>query len=162
MLISDGLVDAFESDKTGKASIGHGYTYSGHPVGAAAALATLAEMKRLNVASNAAARGAELMAGLEQLKAKHALVGDVRGKGLMAALELVSDRVKKTSAAKDVVLRVFETTYARSVMVRVSGNTIILSPPLIITAEHVARIVDALDAGLSAASPGAEISARSM
>jgi adenosylmethionine-8-amino-7-oxononanoate aminotransferase len=153
VLISDGLVDAFESDKTGKASIGHGYTYSGHPVGAAAALATLAEMKRVDVASNAAARGAELMAGLEQLEARHALVGDVRGKGLMAALELVSDRVKKTPAAKDVVQRVFEGTYARGVMVRVSGNTIILSPPLVITAEHVASIVEALDAGLSAALP---------
>jgi adenosylmethionine-8-amino-7-oxononanoate aminotransferase len=154
VLISDGLVDAFESDKTGKASIGHGYTYSGHPVGAAAALATLAEMKRVNVASNAVARGAELMAGLARLKAKHALVGDVRGKGLMAALELVSDRVNKRPAAKEVVQRVFESTYARGVMVRVSGNTVILSPPLIITAEHVARIVEALDAGLSAASSG--------
>ena len=86
-----------------------------------------------------------------RLKAKHALVGDVRGKGLMAALELVSDRVKKTPAPKDVVQRVFETTYTRGVMVRVSGNTVILSPPLIITAEHVARIIDALDAGLAAA-----------
>ena len=154
VLMSETLVDAFESDKTGKASIGHGYTYSGHPVGAAAALATLAEMKCRDVPRNAAARGKELMAGLERLKARHALVGDVRGKGLMAALELVSDRVKKTPAAKDVVQRVFETTYARGVMVRVSGNTMILSPPLIITAEHVARIIDALDVGLSAAPSG--------
>ena len=157
VLMSETLVDAFESDKTGKASIGHGYTYSGHPVGAAAAMATLAEMKRVDVASNAAARGAELMAGLERLKAKHALVGDVRGKGLMAALELVSNRAKKTPAAKEVVQHVFEATYVRGVMVRVSGNTIILSPPLVITAEHVACIVEALDAGLSAASPGTEL-----
>jgi adenosylmethionine-8-amino-7-oxononanoate aminotransferase len=151
VLISDRLVDAFESDKTGKASIGHGYTYSGHPVGAAAALATLAELKRHDVAGNAAARGEELLAGLQQLKTRHALVGDVRGKGLMAALELVSDRARKTPAAKDIVQRVFETAYERGVMVRVSGNNVILSPPLIITAEHVTQIVDALDAGLAGA-----------
>jgi adenosylmethionine-8-amino-7-oxononanoate aminotransferase len=151
VLIGEAIVDAFEADKTGKASIGHGYTYSGHPVGAAAALATLAEMKRHDLPGNAAARGGELMAGLDQLKARHSLVGDVRGKGLMAALELVSDRAKKTAAAKDVVQQVFETVYARGVMVRVSGNTVILSPPLIITPEHVARIIDALDAGLAAA-----------
>ena len=151
MLIGESLVAAFESDKTGRASIGHGYTYSGHPVGAAAALATLAETKRLDVRSNAAARGAELMAGLEQLMARHALVGDVRGKGLMAALEIVSDRQKKTPASKDVVQKVFETAYARGVMVRTSGNTVILSPPLVINAGHVARIIEALDAALAAA-----------
>jgi putrescine aminotransferase len=151
VLIAEALVEAFESDKTGKASIGHGYTYSGHPVGAAAALATLAEMKRLDVAANAAARGAELMAGLDRLKAKHALVGDVRGKGLMAALELVSDRARKTPADKDTVKRVYEEAYARGVMVRTSGNVIILSPPLVITADDVGRIIEALDKGLAAA-----------
>ena len=151
VLIGESLVAAFESDKTGRASIGHGYTYSGHPVGAAAALATLAETKRLDVRSNAAARGAELMAGLEQLMARHALVGDVRGKGLMAALEIVSDRQKKTPASKDVVQKVFETAYARGVMVRTSGNTVILSPPLVINSGHVVRIIEALDSALAAA-----------
>jgi len=150
-LIGESLVEAFESDRSGRASIGHGYTYSGHPVGAAAALATLAETKRLDVRRNAAARGEELMTGLEQLKAKHVLVGDVRGKGLMAALELVCDRTRKAPATKDVVQRVFEAIYAGGVMVRTSGHTIILSPPLIITAEDVSRIVTALDAGLAAA-----------
>jgi putrescine aminotransferase len=150
-MIGASLVDAFESDQSGRASIGHGYTYSGHPVGAAAALASLAEMQRLDVRRNAAGRGEELLAGLEDLKAKHGLVGDVRGKGLMAALELVSDRTRKTPAAKDVVQRVFEGAYARGVMLRTSGNVVIVSPPLVITAQHVARIVEALDAGLTAA-----------
>lgn len=151
VMIGEKLVDAFETDKSGKASIGHGYTYSGHPVGAAAALAALAETTRLDVAKNAALRGAELMAGLEKLKAKHSLVGDVRGKGLMAALELVSDRSQKTPASKEVLQRVFETAYARGVMVRTSGNIIILSPPLIIGASDVVRIVGALDAALASA-----------
>jgi len=151
VLIGEKLVDAFEADKSGKASIGHGYTYSGHPVGAAAALAALAETKRLDVAKNAAMRGAELLAGLEKLKEKHSLVGDVRGKGLMAALELVSDRVQKTPASKDVLQRVFETAYQRGVMVRTSGNIVILSPPLIVTAADISKIVHALDEGLASA-----------
>ncbi len=72
---------AFEADKTAIGSIGHGYTYSGHPVGAAAALATLKETKRLNVAANAGvARCRAARAWPEALKDKHELIGDVRGK----------------------------------------------------------------------------------
>ena len=151
VMIGEKLVDAFESNKTSLGNISHGYTYSGHPVGAAAALAALGEMKRLDVPKHAAARGTELLQGLEGLKAKHALIGDVRGKGLMCALELVSDRTKKTPAGKDTMQKVFDAAFAAGVMLRTSGNNIILSPPLIITAKDVARIVSALDAGLSAA-----------
>lgn len=151
VMIADKVAQAFESNKTAAGSIGHGYTYSGHPVGAAAALATLKETRKHNVAENAGARGEELMAGLEALKARHELIGDVRGKGLMCALELVSDRDRKTGAAKDVVQKVQDVTYDAGVMVRTSGANVILSPPLIITANDVARILTALDAGLTAA-----------
>jgi putrescine---pyruvate transaminase len=89
------------------------------------------------------------MAGLEGLKAKHEIIGDVRGKGLMCALELVADRKTKASAAKDVVATIYEGTYEAGVMVRTSGANIILSPPLIITTKDVERIVEALDAGLA-------------
>lgn len=151
VMIADKVAQVFESNKTAAGSIGHGYTYSGHPVGAAAALATLKETRKQNVAANAGARGEELMAGLQALKDRHELVGDVRGKGLMCALELVSDRDRKTGAAKDVVQKVQDVTYDAGVMVRTSGANVILSPPLIITANDVARILTALDAGLSAA-----------
>ncbi len=150
VMIHDKLTEAFESSKSPLASIGHGYTYSGHPVGAAAALATLAETKRLNVKDNASARGVELMAGLNALKAKHQAIGDVRGIGLMCALELVSDREKKSPPAKETMQKVQDVAYKAGVMVRTSGPTIILSPPLIITAKDVTRIVSALDEGLSA------------
>jgi putrescine---pyruvate transaminase len=151
VMIADKVAEAFESNKTAAGSIGHGYTYSGHPVGAAAALATLKETRKQNVAANAGARGEELIAGLEALKERHELIGDVRGKGLMCALELVSDREKKTAAAKDVVQKVQDVTYDAGVMVRTSGANVILSPPLVITAGDVARILTALDAGLTAA-----------
>jgi len=151
VMISDKVAEAFESNKNSFGNIGHGYTYSGHPVGAAAALATLKETKRLDVAANAAARGEELLAGLKRLQEKHELVGDIRGKGLMCALELVSDRAKKSAAAKDTVQKVHDATYDAGVMVRTSGANVILSPPLIVTATNVQTILTALDAGLTAA-----------
>jgi adenosylmethionine-8-amino-7-oxononanoate aminotransferase len=150
-MLNDKVAEVFENDKTSFGNIGHGYTYSAHPVGAAAALACIPEVAKARVNENAEARGAELLAAAEALKAKHDLVGDVRGKGLMVALECVSDRGKKTPAAKDTMQRVFDGAYADGVMIRISGNTIILSPPLVITSGDVKKIAHALDAGLKAA-----------
>ncbi|MBN9244701.1 MAG: aspartate aminotransferase family protein [Mesorhizobium sp.] len=150
-LISQKVADVFESDKTSFGAIGHGYTYSGHPVGCAAGVAALAETKRLKLNENAAARGVELAKALEDLKARHALVGDVRSKGLMAGIELVSDRATKKPADKKTMGKVADAAYEAGIMLRVSGNMIILSPPLVITAKDVARIAEGLDAGLKAA-----------
>lgn len=150
-LIGEAVAGVFESDKTSFGAIGHGYTYSGHPVGCAAGLATLAETRRLRLDKNAAARGAELAVALERLKTKHDIVGDVRGKGLMAALELVSDRASKKPADKKIMGAIADAVYEAGVMIRVSGNNIILSPPLILTARDVETIAAGLDAGLSAA-----------
>ncbi len=151
VMISEKVAEVFENDATAFGSIGHGYTYSAHPVGAAAALACLPEITKANVAVNASARGAELLAGAERLKDRHEMVGDVRGKGLMVAIELVSDRAAKKPVDKAAIATVFETAYQAGVMVRVSGPNIILSPPLVITAGDVDKIVAALDAGLAAA-----------
>lgn len=150
-MINEKIAETFESDKSAFGSIGHGYTYSAHPVGAAAALACIPEITRANVAANAAVRGGELLEGCMGLMDKHELVGDVRGKGLMVAVELVSDRAKKTPAAKDTIGKVFETAYQAGVILRVSGPNIILSPPLVVTAGDVSTIVEAIDSGLQAA-----------
>jgi adenosylmethionine-8-amino-7-oxononanoate aminotransferase len=150
-LIGQQVADAFETDKTSFGSIGHGYTYSGHPVGCAAGIAALAETRRLKVNENAAARGLELADALEDLKRKHAVVGDVRYKGLMAAVELVSDRDAKKAADKGVMKRVSDAAYEAGVMLRVSGSNIILSPPLILSSKQVRTIADALDTGFAAA-----------
>ncbi len=152
VMIADHIAEVFEQDETGKANVASGYTYSGHPVGAAAAIACLKETERLSVKDNAEARGAEMMAGLEALKAKHEVVGDVRGgEGLMNALELVSDRTSKTPLEAARIKQVFDTTHANGVMVRVSGPNLILSPPLVLTADDVQHILAALDVGLAAA-----------
>jgi adenosylmethionine-8-amino-7-oxononanoate aminotransferase len=150
-MISEKVTDAFESNRDAFGAIGHGYTYSAHPVGAAAALATLKEIDKANVAANAAARGDTLLSGCRELQDRHSIVGDVRGKGLMISLELVADRETRQPAGKDVLEKVLQKAYENGVMVRISGNIVILSPPLVITNEHVAAILSALDAGLTAA-----------
>ena len=153
VMINEAIVDTFEKDTSGKAAIGHGYTYSGHPVGAAAALAAMAEIKAQNVKDNAAARGAEMMAGLQALQGKYGLIGDVRGgHGLMNALELVSDRDSKQPIDKKTICTIQEVAYQEGAMVRVSGPNIILSPPLVLTADDVQVILSGLDAGLAAVS----------
>jgi len=152
VMIADHVAEVFETDETGRASIGHGYTYSGHPVGAAAALACLAETKRLDVAQNAAARGTQIHQGLLALQEKYDIVGDVRGgHGLMSALELVSDRAKKTPIAKPAINTVQEVAYEAGAMVRVSGPNVILSPALVISEADIDVILAALDKGLAAA-----------
>jgi adenosylmethionine-8-amino-7-oxononanoate aminotransferase len=149
-LMNDKIAEVFEHDETAFGSIGHGYTYSGHPVGCAAGIATLAETRRLKVDENAAARGKELAEALEQLKSKHDIVGDVRCKGLMAAIELVSDRGTKKPMDKKTLAGVADRAYDAGVMIRVSGNNFILSPPLILSAADVTKIAAGIDAGLSA------------
>lgn len=152
VMIAEKMVDTFESSDSKSANIGTGYTYSGHPVGAAAGLATLAETKRLNVPVNAAARGAQLFEGAKALMAKHEMIGDVRGgHGLMIGIECVSDRATKAPAAAPAMGIVAETTYQNGVMIRVSGPNIILSPPLVISEEDCTTILNALDAGFTAA-----------
>lgn len=150
VMVSGHVAQVFEQDETGRAAIGHGYTYSGHPVGAAAALACMAETKRLDVPQNAAARGAELYKGLCNLAEKHGQIGDVRGgAGLMCALELVSDRQNKTPIDKVSIGKIQETAYQNGAMIRISGPNVILSPPLVVTKEDINTILNALDAGFS-------------
>lgn len=153
VMISDAIAEVFEGDKTGKGAIASGYTYSGHPVGAAAAVACLRETERLQVKDNAAARGAQMFEGMTRLAKTHEVIGDVRGgHGLMTAIELTSNRATKAGVDKKLIATLHQVTYEHGAMVRTSGSNIILSPPLIISEDEVARIIDALDAGLAAVS----------
>ena len=152
VMLSGAVAETFEKDTSGKGAIASGYTYSGHPVGAAAAVACLQETLRLDVRENAGARGRQMHEGLLALQKKYPLIGDVRGgHGLMSAIELVSDRDAKTPVDKTTTNAIHRATYAAGAMIRVSGPNIILSPPLIISEDEVARILSALDAGLAAA-----------
>ncbi len=150
VMLSQDIADTFENDKTGAAAIGHGYTYSGHPVGAAAALACLTETKRLDVTTNAAARGTQLYEGALKLMNKYETIGDVRGgHGLMTAIELVSDRETKAPVSKELPVKLQEAIYQNGTMVRVSGPNMIFSPPLIISKDEVDRVLASVDAGFA-------------
>ena len=148
VMIADHVVEVFEGDTEGKAAIGHGYTYSGHPVGAAAAIACVTETLRLNVKDNAAARGQQLFEGLQKLYDDFDEIGDVRGgHGLMCALELVSDRTTKKPIDKATPVKLQKAAYESGAMIRVSGPNVILSPPLVLTAKDVDTILAALRTG---------------
>lgn len=149
VMLSEKIAEVFESDTTGTATIGHGYTYSGHPVGAAAGLACLKETVRLNVVENARLRGDQLFQGIEKLRLRHEVVGDTRGgKGLMTALELVSDRQKKTPVDKQTPIKIQEAAYQAGVLLRISGPNLILSPSLIISEDDITTILDVVDTAL--------------
>lgn len=152
VMIHEKVAEVFESDESAMGMIGHGYTYSAHPVGAAAALACVPLITEMKVNENAAVRGEELLAGGRALQDKFDIIGDVRGQGLMFCLELVSDRATKTPVDKAVVAAVFDAAYEAGVTVRVSGNNLICSPPLVITADDVQAILTGIEAGLTAGS----------
>jgi adenosylmethionine-8-amino-7-oxononanoate aminotransferase len=148
-LMSDGVAEVFEKGGE-EAAIFHGYTYSAHPVGAAAVTACLSETLRLDTKTNAAARGTQLFNGCLALMEKYDIIGDVRGgHGLMTGVEIVSDAANKTPMDTVVMKQIHKAVYDAGVMVRLGGNNILMSPPLIITEGEVDRVLGALDAGLA-------------
>ncbi|MCR9125892.1 MAG: aminotransferase class III-fold pyridoxal phosphate-dependent enzyme [Rhodobacteraceae bacterium] len=149
VMIHDRVAEVFETGGA-RASVDTGYTYSGHPVGAAAAIACLTETRRIRPWENAGPRGAELKAGLARLAARHEIIGDVRGEGLMCAIEFVSDHAARTPAASAVAARFQKAAYDAGAMIRVSGNNAIFSPPLVLEAADVETILTATEAGLKA------------
>ena len=152
-LINERIATAFESDSSGKAAIGHGYTYSGHPVGAAAALAAIAETRRLDVVTNAAARGTQLYDGMVSLAGQYPVVGDVRGgHGLMTAMELVADRETKAPIDGKLAIKMQKAAYQAGALIRVSGPNVILSPSLVIEEADIDIALNAVEEGLKAIS----------
>lgn len=151
VLVGDRVADVFENaDADG--AIWTGYTYSAHPVGAAAVVATLSETLRLNTRENAAARGTQLFDGVRKLAERHDIVGDVRGgHGLMTGIELVSDKAAKTPMDAQTMKRVHQAAYEAGAMVRLGAHNILMSPPLTISEAEIDRIIAALDKGFAAA-----------
>jgi L-2,4-diaminobutyrate transaminase len=126
----------------------HGFTYSGHPVGAAAALANLDIVLGEDLVGNAARVGPYLQERLRAALGKHPLVGDVRGVGLIAGVELVADQATRQlfAPALKVGPRVVQRCMEDGLIVRAlpGGHVIALSPPLCITRAQVDQVVDGL------------------
>ncbi|UWQ90092.1 aminotransferase [Aliisedimentitalea scapharcae] len=129
---------------------GHGYTYSGHPAACAAALKTLEIYERDKIFEHAATVGDYLQAQLRERFSDHPLVGEVRGKGLIAALELVAN--KTTGQGFDGAVAggfAMKACERNGLILRaVAGNSVALCPPLIITQSQVDDMLDSLSKGL--------------
>lgn len=124
----------------------HLSTFGGNPVSCAAALANLDVMRDEGLPGNAVRRGEQLMRRLRDAQAQNPIIGDVRGKGLMIGVELVSD-ARKTPAVKE-AQRVRELCREKGLLVGIGGvygNVIRLQPPLILTAAQADRAADILE-----------------
>lgn len=124
----------------------HGFTYTGHPVGAAAALANLDVLEGEDLVGNAARVGALFQAWLRERVGDHPLVGEVRGLGLMAGVELAADRAARRSfdPALRVGRRVVERCMEHGLIVRAlpAHDVLAFSPPLCITPAEAEAVVD--------------------
>lgn len=147
-VVNEKVESAFKANKDALGSIYHGYTYSGHPVGCAAALACLDETFAQDLPGNARMQGDFILDGFRKLQERHETIGDIRGKGLMLAMELVSDRVTKLPAGKGYMGAIADAVYESGALIRTSGNIIILSPPLVLSRAEAQQILDAIGAAL--------------
>jgi 4-aminobutyrate aminotransferase-like enzyme len=117
----------------------------------AAVNACVSETHRLDVKTNATARGTQLFDGLKLLETEFDVIGNVRGgHGLMAAIELVSNRATKAPLDMGAIKLAHKATYEAGSMVRIGGNNLLMSPPLILSEANVNKILADLRIGLSA------------
>ncbi len=122
---------------------GHGYTYSGHPVACAVSLKTLEIYQRDNIFAHAADMGEYMQAKLNEFSS-HELVGEVRGKGLIAAVELVADKnTGKAFETGAVGAYAVQACQNHGLILRaVAGSSMAFCPPLIITKDQIDEIMD--------------------
>ena len=161
VMLSNRIAQAFAN---GSGAFQHGHTCMGHPMAAAAALAVQDVIRRDRLLANVVKMGARLERRLNERFAQHPFVGDIRGRGLFLALELVSDRASKRpfDPALKLHARVKREAMAHGLMVYpmggaidgVEGDHILLAPPFIIGPSEVDMIVERLDASLEAALAG--------
>jgi adenosylmethionine-8-amino-7-oxononanoate aminotransferase len=158
VLLTERIFKAFAK---GSGIFQHGHTYMGHPMAAAAALAVQDVIRRDGLLANVVGMGARLERGLKERFGQHPFVGDIRGRGLFWALELVSDRASKRpfDPAAQLYARVKREAMARGLMVYpmggtidgVNGDHVLLAPPFIVEGSRIDAIVERLGASLEAA-----------
>lgn len=148
----------FKAFAEGSGFFQHGHTYIGHPLACAAGLAVQQTIKQDNLLANVQAMGAHLRRRLGERFGNHAHVGDIRGRGLFQAIELVEDRLTKApfDPGRKLHAKVKKAAMARGLMVYPMGGTIdgqhgdhvLLAPPFIVTAQQIDEIVDRLGAAV--------------
>jgi 4-aminobutyrate--pyruvate transaminase len=149
-IISEDLFQAFldESDKIG--TFGHGYTYSGHPVCAAVAIETLKIYEERRMLDHVRAVAPRFQAAMHSL-AEHPLVGEVRGIGLIAGIELVQDKATKASFDPKAGIGAYLAQRAQEhgLIIRAMGDNIGVCPPLIITEGEIDELAKRLTQSLA-------------
>ena len=151
----------FDAVADGSGAFQHSHTYMGHPLACAAALAVQRVIHRDGLLANVRAQGGQLARRLKERFGNHPFVGDVRGRGLFQAVELVADRDSKASFEPEHKLhaRVKAEAMARGLMVYPMGGTVdgvrgdhvLLAPPFIVDAPIVDTIVERLGDAIDAA-----------
>jgi adenosylmethionine-8-amino-7-oxononanoate aminotransferase len=141
----------------------HGFTYSHHPAGAAAGLAVLRILEEENLVEASVIKGDMLQKALIDALSEHPHVGDIRGRGLLVAVELVSERATKRPFARSeaVTERVLVAARSQGLLVYpaskgvdgVNGDAVLIGPPLTISPEEIALTVERLVAAIWAAIP---------
>jgi adenosylmethionine-8-amino-7-oxononanoate aminotransferase len=148
------VYSAFLGTPTSGRTLFHGHTYTGNQLCCAAALANLALFEEQAVVEVAAARALDLSARLEALDGM-AHVGEIRQRGLMAGIELVSDRETREPFAAErreawnLCLRLRE----RGILIRPLGDVLVLMPPLSIRPDELALLVDGVGEEVAALRP---------
>jgi taurine-pyruvate aminotransferase len=153
-VVKNSVFDSFYGDPAENRQVAQVNTYGGHPVAAAVALRNIEIMEGESLAGRAADVGKYLLDGLTGLM-RHKIVGDVRGKGLLLAVELVKDRATKEPVGAAKITAIVDFCRANGLLVgrggcgRRYGNTITFSPPLVITRAECDRIVETLERALT-------------
>ena len=147
VMVTNKVYDAFKGD--GDKTFTHGYTYSGHPAGAAAALANLAIIEEENLVQNSAETGAYLKGQLETLK-EHSMVSEVHGTGLLLSIELLEDKATGKPFPKGApkLKRLVEEMENRGMLTRAEPY-LYIAPPLTLTREEADEIVSIIDEALT-------------
>ena len=151
VLVNDKVFQPLAKQSHEIGTFGHGYTYSGHPVSAAVAIETLKIYDEIGVGEHVRTVGAHMQKELRRLFADHPLVGEVRGTGLIAAMELVTNKAehKNFDPAAKVGARLVRLFERNGVIGRsVVNDSICFSPPLIITEPEVDDMLSRVGAAL--------------
>jgi len=147
--------------RSGSGGFAHGYTYLGHPIACAAALAVQKTIRDEGLLENVRAMGGHLEAALRDVFGNHRHVGDIRGRGLFWAIELVEDRSDKRPfpASRKLHAEVKQCALDAGLLVYPSGGTadgvagdhVLIAPPYTVTAAEIDTIVDRLGGAVAAA-----------
>ena len=154
-IVSDKVWAVLEQGTDENGPIGHGWTYSAHPIGAAAGVANLKLIDELNLVQNAGETGAYLKQVLTQALGDHAHVGEIRGEGLLCAVEFVKDRDSRTffDAGDKVGPTVAAKLLEQGVIGRAmpQGDIIGFAPPFCLTRDEADEIAGKLVKAVAAA-----------